>query len=79
MLDTLTIARRLTEAGLEPTQANAITDAIRTAVAAGDTATKVDLAMLRADIYRAMLFQAGVIVGGCGRAAAGARLRAVAT
>ena len=28
MLDTLTIARRLTEAGREPTQANAITDAI---------------------------------------------------
>ena len=26
MLDTLTIARRLTEAGLEPTQANAITE-----------------------------------------------------
>ena len=29
MLDTLTIARRLTAAGREPTQANAITDAIR--------------------------------------------------
>ena len=29
MLDTLTIASRLTEAGREPTQANAITDAIR--------------------------------------------------
>ena len=28
MLDTLTIARRLTEAGREPTLANAITDAI---------------------------------------------------
>ena len=61
MLDTLTIARRLTEAGLEPTQANAITDAIRTAADSGDTAA--DLAILRADLYRAMLFQAGVIVG----------------
>ena len=60
MLDTLTIARRLTAAGREPTQANAITDAIRTAADSGDTATKADLAML---------FQAG-----CGRAAAGARL-----
>ena len=63
MLDTLTIARRLTEAGLEPTQANAITDAIRTAADAGDTATTADLAMLRADLYRAMLVQAGAIVG----------------
>ena len=54
MLDTLTIARRLTAAGLEPTQANAITaPAIRTAADSGDTATKADLAMLRADLYRA--------------------------
>ena len=43
MLDTLTIARRLTEAGLEPTQANAITDAIRTAADSGDTATKAPM------------------------------------
>ena len=42
MLDTLTIARRLTAAGREPTQANAITDAIRTAADSGDTATKAE-------------------------------------
>ena len=70
MFDTHAIARALTAADLTPEQADAITDAVRQAAEhdAGrvdpDTlATKADLAVLRADIYRAMLVQAGAIVG----------------
>ena len=48
MLDTLAIARTLTDTGLTPEQAAAITDAVRTA-AGHDTG---DLATLRADIGR---------------------------
>ena len=48
MLDTLAIARTLTDTGLTPEQAAAITDAVRTA--AGHNTG--DLATLRADIGR---------------------------
>ena len=110
MFDTLAIARRLTDAGIEPAHADALTAAIRDAAEhhrAADLATRADLAAqddridaritaqddrfdaklaalddrfdariaalddrtdaklaaLEARIYRAMLLQAGVIVG----------------
>ncbi len=64
MLDTRAIARQLTAAGIPVDHADAITDAIRQAAESpADMATKADLANLRADIYRAMLIQAGAIVG----------------
>ena len=99
MFDTLAIARRLADAGIEPAHADALTDAIRDAAEhhrAADLATRADLAAqgdridaritaqddrfdarfaarddrvdariatLEARIYRAMLLQAGVIIG----------------
>ena len=110
MFDTLAIARRLADAGIEPAHADALTDAIRDAAEhhrAADLATRADLtaqgdridariaaqddridarfaaqddrvdarfaaqddrvdariATLEARIYRAMLLQAGVIIG----------------
>ena len=77
MFDTLAIARQLAAAGIRPEQADAITEAVKTAAehdAGGiDTknlATKADLAELRTEItameariYRAMLVQAGAIIG----------------
>ena len=49
MLDTLTVARTLTDAGFEPRQADALTAAIRQAAEAGDHASRTDLAELRAE------------------------------
>ncbi len=70
MFDTHAIARGLTAADLTDAQADAITDAVRQAAehdaAAVDVetlATKADLTALEARIYRAMLVQAGAIVG----------------
>ena len=64
MLDTRAIVRQLTDAGIPVDHADAITDAIRQAAESpADMATKADLANLRADIYRAMLIQAGAIIG----------------
>ena len=67
MLDTLSIARQLIAAGVEPDQANAITDAIRQAAEHGDPVTTetldARLGALEARMYRAMLLQAGAIVG----------------
>ena len=68
VFETHEIARSLTAADLTPAQADAITAAVRKAAehdaAAADTlATKADLAALEARIYRAMLVQAGAIVG----------------
>ena len=75
VFDTHEIARSLTAADLTDAQADAITAAVRRAVehdaaAAVDVdalATKADvraeLAALEARIYRAMLIQAGAIVG----------------
>ena len=67
MFDTLSIARRLIAAGVEPDQANAITDAIRQAAEHGDHVTTetldARLGALEARLYRAMLLQAGAIVG----------------
>ena len=74
MLDTHAIARTLTDVGLRPEQADAITAAVRAAAEHGDHATSADLnaldarldaklATLRGDLYRAMLIQAGAIVG----------------
>ena len=66
MLDTHTVARRLTDAGIAPEHATAITDAIRDVAsgAADSAASKADLQALRADIYRAMLLQTVAIIGG---------------
>lgn len=52
MLDTHAIARTLTAADLTPAQVDAITDGIAAAAHHGkdDTATKADIAALRADM-----------------------------
>ena len=74
MFDSLTIARQLTEAGIERAQADVLADAIRQAAEHGEHVTPETLraevatlhgaiSSLRADIFRAMLLQAGVIVG----------------
>lgn len=74
MFDSLTIARQLTEAGIERAQADVLADAIRQAAEHGEHVTPETLraevatlhgaiSSLRADIFRAMLLQAGAIVG----------------
>ena len=79
MFDTLAIARRLAEAGFDPAQADALTAALRdTRPTGGEYVTPADLdarisaqddridariSALEARIYRAMLLQAGAIVG----------------
>ena len=69
MLDTLTLADRLTEAGVEQKQANAIAHAIHDAQ--GEIVTKADLQQVRADLqhfatkadlYRVIMLQTGVIL-----------------
>lgn len=66
MFDSLTIARRLTDAGVDREQADVMADAIRQAAEHGNHVTsdqfKAGLAELRADIYRAMMVQTGVTV-----------------
>lgn len=63
--DTLRTARTLTEAGVPERQAAAHARAIdeATAEAVGNLVTRADLAALRADLYRALWIQGGVIVG----------------
>ena len=74
MIDTLAIARALTDADLTPAQADAITDAVRQAAEQSvdvdalatkadlaHFATKADLTALEARIYRAMLVQAAIV------------------
>ena len=51
--DTHAAVRAMEKAGLESAQAEAVTDAIRSAVSEG-VATKADIANLRADLYRAL-------------------------
>lgn len=72
MFDTHAIARTLTESGIPPGQVDAITAALAAAAEhdVGTLATQTDIAAVRADmaslearIYRAMLIQAGVIIG----------------
>ena len=64
-LDTLAISRSLTDAGIEPKHADAITMAVREAAEApADMATKADLAALRADLVDAMRSQTNTIIGG---------------
>ena len=67
MFDSLTIARQLTEAGIERAQADALADAIRQAAEHGEHVTPetlhAELAGLESRLYRAMLVQAGAIVG----------------
>lgn len=50
MLDTLTLAHELKNAGVEPKQADAITRVVRRAVEHGDPATRSDLDTLRAEV-----------------------------
>ena len=63
MLDTLTLANRLTEAGVEQKHANAIAYAIHDAQ--GETIRKTDLEHFatKADLYPAILLQTAVILG----------------
>lgn len=74
MFDSLTISRQLTEAGIERSQADVLADAIRQAAEHGEHVTPESLraevaklysaiSSLRADVFRAMLLQAGAIVG----------------
>ena len=67
MFDTHAIARALTDAGIDPVHADAITDAVRQAAEHGEYVTpeRLDavIATLRADIYRAMMMQTAVTVG----------------
>ena len=79
MFDTLAVARRLAEAGFDPAPADALTAALRdTRPAGGEYVTQAGLdarisaqddridariSALEARIYRAMLLQAGAIVG----------------
>lgn len=67
MFDTLAVARRLTEAGIDPAHADALASAIREAAEhhrAADFASRADLAALEARIYRAMLIQTGALLAG---------------
>lgn len=50
MLDTLAIARTLTEAGMDREQAAAVTAAVQQAADHGDLVTRQDLDTLRADV-----------------------------
>ena len=67
MFDSLSVSRQLTEAGLDRAQADVLADAIRQAAEHGDYVTSdqfaAGIATLESRIYRAMLLQAGVIVG----------------
>ena len=50
MLDTLAIARTLTDAGMDRDQAGAVTAAVQQAAEHGDHVTRQDLDTLRADV-----------------------------
>ena len=50
MLDTLTLARELKDAGIEPKQADAITHVVQQATEQADPATRADLNTHRAEI-----------------------------
>ena len=78
MFDTLSIARKLTDVGMERNQAEVLADGFRQAAEHGDYVTpqmlraemdklRAEMATLRqelrADMYRAMLLQTGVTVG----------------
>ena len=67
MIDTHAVARSLTDAEFTPAQVEAVTAAVRMAAERGDHVTaerfEAGLAALAARIYRAMLIQAGAIVG----------------
>ena len=67
MFDSLTIARQLSAAGIERAQADVLADAIRQAAEHGEHVTpetlRAELAGLESRLYRAMLVQAGAIVG----------------
>ena len=74
MFDSLTIARQLTDAGIDRGHADALADAIRQAAEHGEHVTperfdagiaelRTEMTALESRIYRAMLVQAGAIVG----------------
>ena len=76
MLDTLAIARTLTDTGIPTDQAAAITAAVRQAAEHGNyvTVERLDavVGQLEARLYRAMLVQAGAIITAVVAAIAGA-------
>ena len=65
VFDTHAIARSSAAAGMNSAHVEALTDALRQAAEheRAEYATRTDIATLRGDIYRAMLIQAGAIVG----------------
>ena len=66
VFDSLTVARQLTEAGIERAQADAIADGIRQAAEHGEHVTPAQLdaglAKLRADLTWRMLAVAGLVI-----------------
>jgi len=73
MFDTHSIARSLTDAGIDPQHADALTDAIRQAADHGDHVTseqfkaglaelRTEIASLRADLTWRMLAVAGLVI-----------------
>jgi ABC-type sulfate transport system substrate-binding protein len=72
-IDTLKFVRKLTESGMDRRQAEAIVEglseadiselATRADVDAATTALRVEMREMKAEIFRAMLLQAGTIVG----------------
>lgn len=67
MFDTLSAARTLTDAGIDRKQADAIAQVTGQAAEhhrGAAFATRADLQMLRADLYRAMLIQTGALLAG---------------
>ncbi len=61
-MDTLQVSHILEDSGFTTAQAEAITNAIKTAVAT-DVATKADLQELKADMYKAMVSQTVILLG----------------
>ena len=67
MFDSLTMARKLTDAGIERPQAEVLADGMRQAAEHGEHVTPemlhAELAGLESRLNRALLVQAGAIVG----------------
>lgn len=61
-MDTLQVSHALEDSGFTAAQAEAITNALKSAVET-DVATKADLQELKADMYKAMVSQTVILPG----------------
>ncbi len=61
-MDTLQVSHALEDSGFTTSQAEAITNALKSAVET-DVATKADLQELKADMYKAMVSQTVILLG----------------